>query len=171
MPRPFHEEVIRFNIGLAYRVFLAEQSDLTPHRKDYEDVAVLKDSSGDYYSLLPESAVNISDCIHITTTKGSSYTFEMAQDGEWETMSVLEVSKISDVIPFKLRGDRVLYMNMDTEIDQVDMHIVIPFESYDDFDQLYLPMGADELIIETVSEFLLGTTPRHYANDGSERTD
>ena len=169
--RRYHEEVIRFAIGRAYSIFMSEQDDLTPYRKDYGGVSVLQDSTTEkYYSMLPGKPLNIEDAVRITTKKGLNITFEPIQDGQAEVYADMEVGKISSVIGYKIRTDKVWYENMPDGIDSVRMHIVIPFEEYDYTDEFYLPVGADELMIETTTNYLLGKIPQSDINDGSELT-
>lgn len=164
--RRFHEEVIRYNIGRAFAMFMSEEQDLTPYRKDFYDVEVNIRGSK-YYSTLPVTPLNVRDSIRITTIVGVEVTFEREDDGQAEIFNELEVSKVSDIIGFKLRTDKVWYNGIGDEIDVVDMAIVLPFEEYDYTDEIYLPVGSDELIIETTTNFLLGTPPSLDINDGT----
>lgn len=169
LPKRFHEEVIRQSISMAYDVFIALERDLSPYRKDYDSQAVVE-ASGRSYTLLPDSCVNIDDAVKVLTITGKNFVFEEVDQGEFQLLEELEVSKISDVIKFVRRPDKIIYQNIPSGITTVSLQVVIPFEKIGDQEYFHLPKGADELIIDQVTENLLGVQPTTDINDGTEIT-
>ena len=164
--KPFHEEVIRYNIGRAYASLMTQQKDLTPFRKTYESVAVEEHTASEkYYSLLPAIPVHLYDAIRIYTAKGTRFDYVPVRDGEMRIMADLDAGLVTDKVAFFLRNDRVWYENMPDTTTTVTMEIAINFESYEDTDTVFLPIGLEEQLITMTVNFLMGSPPDPKLNE------
>jgi hypothetical protein len=166
-----HPEVVRFNIGLAYSDILGRYDDLTPYRKTYKNVAVVKDTDTDrYYSELPAPALNMLYAVKIMLPKSSAIDFIPVQDNTWGVMQNLDAGLVTDKIAYKVRADSVEYENMTTEIPYVNMEIVRPFEAYDEDEQVPLIPQLIEQVIDLATRYLAGVRHEKKQNDGNKNT-
>ena len=171
---------IAYYVGRAYNAALANVlarrlSDYSDYTKEYQSVAISKDSNTDvYYSTLPANIIIVpkragSGIIRISGMKSESVEFVPMTNNELQTIEGLEVDTIDDVVGYVFKNGRVEYKGMTSTIaaGTVKMELIIPFEAYSDTDILQLPLGSDEMILQSVVNMLIGMPDSDKMNDGN----
>jgi hypothetical protein len=169
-----HGRIIELHIGRAintiiYEVFRQDMTNLDLYARPYT-VSVQKDEdSGIYYSILPSAIVQLPDCMEgvrrIYLAKGSKVSkFIPIPRDSWDVFNNSDVSKVSPLIGYSVQPTKVMYMN-NPDTDTVCMDLVIPFENYDYDDQVHIPSGQDERLIQLVETFINGTPMPDKIND------
>ena len=78
-------------------------------------------------------------------------------------------TEVSSFVGWAIRNQRVEYES-GVEGMQITNHLVIPFDMYDDEDEIYLPVGADMEIIGLAAQILNGR-PEKKTIDSTEKTN
>lgn len=184
LPHKLHPKSLALVLGRAYNQILFDTfnknfQNLDLFTKTFTHVPIKHDTDQDlYYSELPAAIVKLpiaGDGVRrISGMKGKSIEFVPITSGDAFLYADLEVGNIKQtVIPFYVINNRVEYI-WDAKIadmKEVKMQLVVPLEEYDMLDEIYIPSGRDELLIETTINLAFGTPPEKETNDNSNKTD
>lgn len=171
---------LAYYIGRAYNsalisIYARNLTSYDPYTREYTNVAIDYDSNTEmYYSTLPAKIIILprragNGVMWISGMTSKSVEFVPITNGHLKVMDGLEVDQLDDVIGYVYRNGRIEYWGMTSAIaaDDVRMGLVIPFEEYDMEDEVPLPVGADEMIMQSVVQFLLGTPDADKVNDSN----
>lgn len=166
-----HQQDIEQWIGRAWSTLLYETYKIDPSNLDFfvkpYEVDVLKDTYGNYYSLLPIGIVQLPDSadgVRRISLKGdNSLKFFPAPKGSFSIFNELDVNLIDDGILYAVKFDKIEY-SCDPGITEVKLDLVPRFESYDDEDEIGVPMGFDVKLISIVEQLINGTPPPDKQN-------
>lgn len=172
----YHREVIYGYIAMAfaeylYAIFRKNSSELDKYVKVYKDVKVLKDcTTNTYYSELPEEIVelpNNESIRRIGYMKDKMNYMIPISIGQEEFVNNTDLSIIHQEIGYRLMGNRIEYAFISEPIDNLLMHLVIPFNKYDKNDIIPIPSGKISAIVNSVKDLILNRPPKDLANDGN----
>jgi hypothetical protein len=186
--RKWHEETIRQYLSRAYNQLLCELSasgfrNLSLFAKLYgsdNSISVIQDNNTKiYYSVLPVDISPLpnmmSGILNISPVEGQNVGFYPMERSDIPTYTNTLFSRVSGEIGYTVGVDNsgritVDYFNMngDNAISHVKMYLIRPFEDYDDDEQIHIPAGQDEKMIESVVNFAIGTPVKDLKNSGSE---
>lgn len=184
LPHKLHPKSLAIFLGRAYNQILFDTfnknfQNLDLFTKTYTHVPIKHDTEQDlHYSELPAAIVKLpiaGDGVRrISGMKGKSIEFVPITSGDAFLYTDLEVGNIKQtVIPFYVINNRVEYIwnSKIADMKEVKMQLVVPLEEYDMLDEIYIPSGRDELLIETTINLAIGTPPEKETNDNSNKTD
>ena len=162
---------------VVYETFRKDFSHLDIYTQTYNNVAVSYDSNIDvYYSAFPVSIIQLpmaGDGIRsIHSMQGKGIEFAAIRSEMQDIHSGLEVGTLDGPIPYYIVNGRIEYGNtggIDT-ITEVRMRAIPQFEAIDMFSEIYFPVGTDERILEIVTQYSIGATPKKEMNDDNDRT-
>jgi len=180
----FHPEVISLNTGRLYNQMITDLALKMPNSLDvytklFKNVEVALDTDTNlYYSILP---VDISPIIdpksgirNIHPMIGDYISFAPITRGQRTLITGSLLSSISTKIGYTVGKNEnneliVDYFNMtsDNDVSEVRMYLVIPFEAYEDEDDIHLPGGQDMKFMESVINYMLGTPPKDLKNNNA----
>jgi hypothetical protein len=112
-----------------------------------------------------------------TSTGG---VFKPVSEEEMERFAESEAFAVTGDIPYIVRQNKtttptslygvVEYASWFTPATLfVDMSLVVPYRSYADTDQVHVPSGQDERLMEVVINFLMGTPNQDLKNDNANQ--
>jgi hypothetical protein len=143
-------------------LFIKTPGKLDFYSKQYKNVAVLQDDDTDeYYCLLPEEIVQtvaFEEGIRNIRLKGPEQIDFVPLDISPSWIGNTDVGLVVEAIGYMPRQDRVLFYNMNPDIEEVIMDLVVPFDKWDDDDPVNLPQGASMKIVGMAIQ-LLGGVP------------
>jgi len=181
LPIKKHPEIISIYLGRAfnqivYETFSKDFSNLDLYTRVY-DVDVKYDEERDvYYSELPVSVIQLpipgDGVISIQTKKGKSIEFAAKKAGMLPIHYRLEVSSLDGPIPYYIMNGRIEYETRYglSEVKQVTLRLIPQFEQYDMMDEIHIPSGKDERMLELTVNFLLGAPGDKEINDQTQKT-
>jgi len=177
LPTKQHPAMIGAAIGRAfnqilYSTFRKDLSNLDLYTRPY-DTTIEYDSSRDvYYSNIPAPIVQLpvpGDGIRmITPVKEKGVHFVPMKDHAMRMFDVF--TEVSSFVGWAIRNQRVEYES-GLQGMQITKHLVIPFDMYEDEDEIYLPVGADMEIIGLAAQILTGMRPEKKTIDSTEKTN
>src|SRR6056297_90169 len=175
-----HPVVIEYNIGRTYNTLVTDAIRRNVDNADtfaveYQSVAISQDASTEiYYSTLPANIIIIpkkaeSGVVTIQSMTNRAIQFVPITNGQWKVMDGLEVDSIDDVVGYTFKNGRVEYYNMTSTIalSAVRMELVLPFEEYDDDDDVPIQSGYDDLLFEQVVKKLIGLPDSDNLNNNN----
>jgi len=179
----YHPEVVALHVGMAYNqiiydVYVTNKDDmvsLDPYTVTYKDVAVACDEDTDtWYSLYPASIAVLPDIQSgvrfISPMRDNESTiFVPSERDSWDVFAGLEVGLIDHSIGYSVMPDRVEYHKNPNEIALVKMGLVVSFDAYGDTDEVKMPFGKDEMILQLVLQSLTGQPAEHQSNDNNDK--
>ena len=171
---------LAYFIGRVYNSLLVEAlsrnfTNTDMYTKEYTAVDIEQDGTTNiYYSTLPADIISIprragSGVISIDSDTGTSVEFVPMTHGHLQVIDGLEVDTIDDVVGYVVRNGRIEYKGMTATIasSTVTMLLVIPFEAYANTDDITIPTGTDEALIQRVIQLLINTPDADRINDGN----
>ena len=148
----------------------------------FVNVAVQQDSNtGLYYSILPCDISHLPDIrtgIRNVAPMTDNYTeFHPIDRNRISGRFNQTVSQVSKEIFYvsgrdntgKLTADYI-GMNSNNEVSTVKMYLLIPFEAYNEDDQVHLPGGQDAILIENVMK-IIQNTPKDVVYGQQQRNN
>lgn len=134
---------------LIHDTYRKNTSNLDFYAKEYKNTSVAIDTDTlRYYSTLPANILqlpNRSEGVrHIHTIDGETVEFVPVSEDDYRRSQGLYVGTLDSTIGYIVRDTRVDYdSNMTALIASADvtMKLVIPFEDYDETDQITIPEG------------------------------
>jgi hypothetical protein len=182
LPVKIHLNMVAIYVGRAFNQIIHETFGRNPSgaelfTKVYLNVEIKKDEDTDtYYSDLPVTIIkmpHVGDGVRaIHSMKGKTVEF-VPQRSEMQSIhNDLEVMNMNGPIPFYVLNERVEYVNMPrlNQAGPVKMHLIPEFEALDLLDNIYVPAGMDERLMELAVSFASGIKPTKEINDQSEKT-
>jgi len=184
----FPPQVISLQAGRTYNQQISEIALKAPNSLDiyikrFKNVEVVFDSdTGLYYSILPSDICPLIDIKsgvrNILPPSGDSVEFIPIARGQRSVFYATLGARINTKILYSVgKNDSnelvVDYFNMTSAnlINPVRMYLVIPFDAYDDTDDIHLPGGQDQKFLETVINYMLPTLPKDTKNNNSTLKD
>lgn len=182
------EDYIAFAIGMAfnqiiYDTFRKDLSNLDLYTKTYSADISQDSTTNIYYSQFPvngiaqlpdpaegirrimrgkASKIDQIDGIEFVPIKGNMH---LVYDED-------EIRQISNAIGYKVMNGRVEYRWMKPEVAEagVRMDVVRTIDTYGDYEQVHIPSGKDQLILEIVLKMLSGQPYDDIVNDNNPKT-
>jgi hypothetical protein len=155
-------------------VFRRNLANFDPYTKEYTGVAISQDGTTNiYYSTLPAPVVQLprvgDGIIQISGDTSQSVEFVPITNNMLQVIDGLEIDTIDDVVGYSFKNGRIEYQGMNNTIASgtVRMLLVIPFEHYSEDDYVQIPTGADEALIRSVIDLIIGTPDADRANNGN----
>ena len=175
------ENLVRLNISLGfnqifYDTFRKDISNLDLYAKEYKNISVDYDSTTEkYYSLIPvDSFVQFPDpqegIRRISGMKSKDIQFVPIRGDAAKIFDGDTALSIGNIIGYSVTNGKIEYHWMKEGVVEVKMDIVRSFEAYDDDDEIHIPSGKDEQLIQLIVNFLLGSTADNLVNDNNVRT-
>lgn len=174
------DQLLAYYIGRTYNssltaMFTRGGTNFDPYTKEYQSVAISQDTNTDvYYSTLPEKIINLprkagNGVIRISGMKSTSIEFAPIHNNALQSITTLEINDVDDVVGYVYKNGRVEYQGMTATIASgtVKMELVIPFEAYDDTDEVMIPTGSDEILVQNVVQLIINTPDADRFNNGN----
>jgi hypothetical protein len=166
-------------------------SQLDAWSKTYE-VAVLNQCGARAYCLLPFAPVQLPDGMGIRQIRthwecpiygggiGTEWTFAPIEATANAIFDELEVSEMDDIPTYRLEQSNVntgvgekshmlwlenLPVPPETLIDTVDIMMIVPIESLDDYDDVALPTGSEDSLVRQVVDIMSKKPKSDTLND------
>lgn len=152
-----------------------KKSKLDSYIKPYMNVAVTLDTATDsYYSLFPAAPARLSktgDAIRdISTEQGTGIGFCPMEDDFNDMLVYTEAYDLDDVISYTVT-DRIDYQGTGIEsITEVRVKMIPQFSEYDDDDEVPIPVGFEQQIIDTTVRYFQNQPLIDQVNNNNERT-
>ncbi len=153
-------------------VYDEDYQDIHYYTKKYNPVAVTEDTSQEsYYSDLPEEMIRLprigEGVISINQLDSRGSDFKPVREQDFRLMTTQEVYRVGQEIYYYVDYNRIFYGDsMTDEIADtgVEIHMCIPFSKYDTDEELPLPGGQSQVLIDMTVNFLQGTPPVNTDN-------
>lgn len=140
-----------------------DYSALDSYIKAYKNVSVTCDTDRDeWYSTLPASIIQLPSnrgIVSISPMKDRKISFIYRRNGASEIYENLEVGLINTTPTFYVENSDIFYcsrMDSDLAEEGVLMKLIVPFDEFDDDEEITLPGGKDFDIVGLVVEAILG---------------
>lgn len=173
----YHREIISGYIAMAfaeylYAIFRKNSSELDKYAKEYKNVPVLKDeSTNTYYSILPEQIIELPEnqsIRRIGYMKDKMNYMSPISLGQEEFVANTDLAIFHSDVCYRLVGDnRLEYAFVSSDLNNVLMHLVIPFNKYEKNDIIPIPSGKISVIANAVRAMILNRPPQDKHNDGN----
>jgi hypothetical protein len=182
LPTKVNPKVIELFIGRAfnqiiYETFRKDLTNLDIFTKAYYNVPVQLDEDTDqYYSELPVQIVQLpisgDGVMAIHSMKGKGVEFAAKKSGMQDIHRELEVAYLDGPISYWLMNGRVEYGAKPflDSIQKVKMSLIPQFGELDMMDEIHIPSGKDERLMELVTQFARLTPPAQEINDQTDKT-
>lgn len=176
LPIKQHPAIIGAAIGRAfnqilYSTFRKDLSNLDLYTRGFDTIIHYDENRDVFYSDIPAPIVQLpvpGDGIRmITPIKEKGVHFVPMKDHAMRMFGAF--TEVSSFVGWAIRNQRVEYES-GVEGMQITNHLVIPFDMYDDEDEIYLPVGADMEIIGLAAQILNGR-PEKKTIDSTEKTN
>ena len=162
---------------IMYETFRKDITNIDIYSKTYKNVDIKFDTDIEqYYSEMPTSIIQLPNdgdgVLSINTMKGSGIEFCATRAGMNDIHKDLEVVSVNGPIDFWIMNNRIEYeprVGIE-EIKKVRVRAIPQFEEIDELEDIYIPVGQDERLMELVSQFALGIAPEKEINDKSNKT-
>lgn len=174
------DQMTAYYIGIVYKSMLSEVlarsfSNTDPYVKEYTGVSITQDGTTNvYYSTLPEKIISIprragNGVISIRGTQSESIEFAPMENKTFRIIDGLDVDEIDDVIGYVYKTGKVEYKGMTSTVaaGTVKMELIVPFEAYDDDDEISIPTGMDEMLIRRVVDLMMNIPDADKINDNN----
>jgi hypothetical protein len=155
-----------------FQIFKKEPSNLDRYTKEYLNVPVLQNPDTlMYYSILPAKTIQfprVTDGLwEVSDMQDIGVNFIPTKQHERMFFSSTDAGKISSVINYVLNGNIVRYYGNTTPPAVVRMSLAVDFTEWGDTEDVPLPAGQDQNIINMiVSEFKF--VPSHRISNQNE---
>jgi len=138
--------------------------------KAYYDVDVTLDATTERYSSdLPAPILQVQGLTdgvrNINTVKGTEFSFFPITEDEWELYRGTLADTINTKIGYMVKRNEVWYYNFNTTISKVRMELVVPFSEFSNTDEVPLPAGKDQTLVQGVIDLLTQTVPKELKVD------
>jgi len=182
LPIKVNLKVLALFIGRAfnqiiYDTFRKKLTSMDIFTRVYKDIDVSFDSDTDtYYSVLPVQIVQLPQSgdgiMSIHSNKGRGVEFAAKKSSSRDIHSGMEVDVLDGPIPFWIEDGKVMYETRGgiTTIDKVRIQLIPEFMVLDMMDDIHIPSGQDERLLELVTQFAGQTPPSKEINDGNVKT-
>ena len=181
----YHPEIITKYIELAFNSLIntvqnqsiryKDLGQLDSYVKTYSSVTVsYDDTRKEYYSDLPVNIIGLymnRGIRYICPIYDQSYHFIYRKNNSTDIYSELEVSKIDSRPRYYLEGTKVFYDKMTTEIvdNGVLMKLIVPISVLDEDDEIPIPAGQEQYVIDFIMKYLQQMFPEDVNNDTNSK--
>lgn len=170
-----HEQVIEKYLELAYGqlldiLFANDESLMDQYVSLYYSVPVISIANQESYSMIPAKIVTLSgpgSGVRSIYTTTMSPKFAPMTRGSLDVLDGMEVMESDPIIAYVTQGNVVRFIDMPVEIASVNMGIVKSLSEADGDEEVILPAGADQQIVEMALNLLLGVPPVKKSNDNT----
>lgn len=179
----FHLQTLAIYLSMAYNqiIYLTFRKDidnLDLYSKRYDDIDVKYDQERDmYYSDLPATIIQLpgaGDGVRrIATKQGRKIEFVPVGNILQLVHNDLEVGQMEGPTPFRVIDSNVVEYTTKNGIDQVDkvtMYLAVQFEEFGMMDEINIPSGQDQTIMDLIIQFSQGKPVEKEINDQSDKT-
>jgi hypothetical protein len=160
----YHEARINLVASMAFNNIIYETFRLRLDEKDLyvRDFTVdveLNTDYDEYYALLPSPVVQLprNSGIHKISPLKEKWSFNPIVRLAEDIFDELEVNDIDENPSYYLGSDRVVFQFFNWKQEhtkKVRMALVLPFESYKDTDEVVIPAGKEDLILQFVTQYM-----------------
>jgi len=181
----YHEAIVEKYVELAISAVLKNVQDNAIKYKDFGQlddytttfvgVAVSYDSDRDeYYSLLPAKVVKLymnRGIRFISPNKDQSSKFLYRDNNSDDVFTELEIDSIDGTIRWYAEAQSVYYKFMTTEVaaSGVLMKLIQPISALADTDELNIPAGKEDYVIDFVRKYVAKMPPEDVINDNNSK--
>jgi hypothetical protein len=182
LPTKVNPKVLSLWIGRAfnqiiYDTFRKNLTSLDIFTKTYNNIDVTFDEDTDtWYSNLPVQVVQLpisgDGVLSIHSMKGKGIEFSAKKSGMQNIHRNMEVTVLNGPIPYWLMNGKIEYGTkggIDT-VKKVRMRLIPQFGELDMMDEIHIPSGKDEQLMELIIQFAGATPPQKEINDQSNKT-
>jgi hypothetical protein len=184
--KKFHKADIEKYVEIAMNTLIVQAYLNSERYKDFAQLDVFTkafknvsvhydDNRGEYFSILPCSIVALgknSGVRLISPMKSQNKPYQNIQNNRIQVYSNIESTKLFKDTCFYLEGDKIYYFNPDEYIENkvpVLMKLIVSFSSYDDFDEVVMPIGSEVNILEIVRN-LMGIRQNKITDDKNDNS-
>lgn len=161
---------------LIHDTYNKDVTTLDFYAKEYKDTTVTLDSdTGRYYSTLPANILQLTKrsegVRHIHTMQGETVEFCPVSEDDYRRSNELYVGLLDTTIGYIVRQDRVDYdssMTSSIAAAKVTMKLVIPFEDYDEEDEIVIPGGKALDFVQAVVSLAINDSRVDLFNNNSD---
>ena len=175
----FHKKTIEYNIGrawnqLMYDTFRKNPDDLDLYAKQYTASVSDDATTAAEYITMPAAFVQLPDDEHIrriSPLQDTTNVFDPVSIASQSRFNNLDVSLISErPTTYIVKHNRVEFDDLaaDVKAAGVLIDLVVAFEEYDDDDNVNIPSGKDETLINLVTQFLENTQPDNIIDNDND---
>ncbi len=178
----YGEGVISKLIELAYNemVYLSfknayntkDYSPLDIYTKSYNIDVSYNNDRKHYYSTLPVSVINLPDnngIQKITYLEDDTTEFKYLPALYSSAFSKLEASKLTDAVYYKIEGDKIIYKNLDNAIIKVLIYLIVPFDEFEDDENISLPAENAMYMFNIIQDMLKKELPEKLTIDQTSK--
>lgn len=149
-------------------VFKKDTGNWDLYAKSYPDIPVEQDVNGTYFATVPVRIIQLpgsqEGVLRITATEDQkTILFVSVPKDSWSTFNLLDVSKISTLVPFSLTNNRVEFANKPATT-KVTMDVVRAFMDLGDNEEVAIPAGHELEFEQMVTQMITGTPPPNKSN-------
>jgi hypothetical protein len=157
----FKDRTCALHIGLIWEQMLGQLYSAHSEELDYYTTplkAQVVRNGKNVYALFPKRAIHFSDlkkgCRSINTE--GDVTVQFVPVSLLGRKIYPSINTGDKSIGFEVKKDRAIFDNLPDEINEVVLSLVLPFDVYDGNDDVPMPSGVNELIIQFAIDSLNG---------------
>ena len=148
--------------------FKNDPSNYDLYTKSFPGIDVQRDAYDTYFSTVPVRIIQLPDSAEsvrrITATNDQfSIEFIPVPKDSWSEFALLDISKVSSLVPYTITNNRVEYMKK-PPVTLVTMDIVRAFMDMEDSEEVSIPAGHEHEFEQLVATMLTGTPPPNKVN-------
>lgn len=180
-----HPEVIRKHLTIVHNyligkvaypqaVQLHDVGFLDSLAKTFMDVDIEEDEArGEKYSELPSTYIPLPHnrgIRMVAPQQGQSKPFLYRYNNSSRILDNLDVSDVYPEGRYYLENNRIYYSGLPYEMDKVLIKMVIPFDAFDDDDEVVFPAGYGKIVSDMVIQSMAGKPLEKFINDNNANT-
>lgn len=181
LERKYHPDTLAIYMGMAfntiiYETFRKSMGNLDLYSKKFTASVDYNEDEDFYYSLLPKPIIQLpgaGDGVRaIKTQKGKKVEFIPVGSTLQSVHEHLEISQVPGPVPYTVMDNMIIYSKKNGiyNVDTVYMWLVIPFNEYDDLDEINIPSGKDVMLFDLTMQMAKEKAAEKEINDQSEKT-
>lgn len=166
----FHPKVIEKYIDLGFSSYIrnfffenkkfTDFSEFDQYTKTYPQVQVYYDKFRDrLYSELPSPLIQLPDNVSIrliAPPEAEHLAFSYIKNTSLFIHNYLDSFYIDNTPSYFVEGQKVFYDKLSKDVKFVLMKLIVPLSSYDEDEEVNMPMGQEGTVLEHIIKFLLG---------------
>ena len=157
----FHDRTVALHVGMIWEQLLGQLYSSHPEELDFYTTPlkaeVIRDGKT-AYALFPKRAIHFSDlkkgCRSINTEGSTEVQFVPVSLLGRKIYPAINIGDKS--IGWETKKDRAIFDNLPDEINEVILHLVMPFDEYGMLEDVPMPSGVNETIIQMSIASLTG---------------
>jgi hypothetical protein len=180
-----HPEILRKHLTIVHNYLvgkvaypqalaMGDLGYLDSYAKTFLDVPILYDEERDEkYSELPSTYIPIPKnrgIRMIAPQHGQDKPFLYRDNNTKRIFSNLDVQDVYPEGRYYLERNKIYYSGLPYEMDVVLMKLVIPFDAFDDNDEVVFPTGYGKIVTDMVIQSMLGKPLEKFINDNNSNT-